>query len=300
MKAVSLGDPEQIAQAVRRTMARQGWARIELGEEAALHPVPALERWLLQVSERIGAPVPQTRAGTLLAHIRDEGRDYSSHTTRGHQTNSELAFHSDRCDWNLLFYVRPAVSGGEIAVVGYEEAAAALRAEDPAAHDALFAPFPFDLRDERIFPEPGWHARPVLWRNAGGAVRGHYIRRFITDSQRHDDCLRLDERQAGVLDRFDAAVRTLAEHHRFAPRPGDLLVLDNYRVMHARTAFTDGADSPRLALRTWVAPRDSEALPDSFQPLAGSCLPGVFRGGVGGDADYHARLGQPWTPQARD
>lgn len=295
-----LEDPRATARTVRQAMARRGWARLALGEDAARHPVHALEHWLMQVSKRLGEPVPQTRAGTLLAHIRDEGRDYSRHTTRGHQTNSELAFHSDRCDWNLLFYVRPAASGGEIAVVGYEEAAAALRRADPAAHDALFAPFPFDLREERIFAEPGWHCRPVLWRNAAGAVRGHYIRRFIADSQRHADCPRLDGRQAEVLDRFDAAVGALAGRNRFAPRPGDLLVLDNYRVMHARTAFTDGAGSPRLALRTWVAPRDSEALPDSFRPLAGSCLPGVFRGGVGGDADYHARLGQPWAPQAGD
>lgn len=293
MTALLLKDPQETAQAVRRTMAGQGWARLELGEEAARHPVDDLERWLMQVSKRIGELVPQTRAGTLLAHIRNEGRDYSRHTTRGHQTNSELAFHSDRCDWNLLLYVRPAVSGGEIAVVGYEEAAAALRASDPVAHDALFAPFPFDLREERIFSEPNWHCRPVLWRNPAGAVRGHYIRRFIVDSQRHPDCPRLAGAQAAALDRFDAAVGALAENNRFVPRPGDLLVLDNYRVMHARTAFTDGASSPRLALRTWVAPRDSEALPDSLRPLAGSCLPGVFRGGVGGDAGYHARLGQP-------
>jgi hypothetical protein len=79
----------------------------------------------------------------------------------------------------------------------------------------------------------------------------------------------------------------------FAPCPGELLALDNYRVMHARTPFDneprEGAG--RLALRTWVAPYDSEALPMTLHPLAGSCAAGTYRGGVGRGDDYFRRLG---------
>lgn len=288
-----LPNPQGTADRIREAIGRQGWVRLALGAEAVDHPLEALEQWLLQVSNLLGLPVPQSSAGTLLAHIRNEGGDYSRHTTRGHQTNSELSFHSDRCDWNLLFYVRPARNGGEVAVVSYDEAAAALTTTNPTALEALFAPFPFDLREERIFAEPAWHCRPILWRNAKGAVRGHYIRRFILDSQRHSDCPRLGSRQTELLDQFDATIRSLAVSNRFVPCAGDLVVLDNYQVMHARSAFTDEADSPRLALRTWVAPQVSETLPPSLHLLAGSCLGSVFRGGLGCDAEYHARLGQP-------
>src|SRR6185295_16857084 len=151
--------------------------------------------------------------------------------------------------------------------------------------------FPLDLREERLFEEPKWHCRPLLWRTAAGEIRGHYIRRFIMDSQRHSGAPRLTPLQLEALDAFDSVLARRAGETAFMPGPGDLLVLDNYRVMHARSSFTDDDASPRLALRTWVAPFASEPLPASFQLLAGSCDGGVLRGGVGNDPDYLRRIG---------
>jgi hypothetical protein len=276
---------------VREALRVDGWGLLTVFDDCAGLELDELEQWLFRLSAEVGHVVPQSHSGKLMAHIRDEGGDYSKHTTRGHQSNAELAFHSDRCDVNLLLYVRTAATGGELSVLTYAAAAARLQERDVAAYETLFEPFPFDLRDERIFEQPEWHCRPILWRTEEGEVRGHYIRRFIADSQRHADCPRLTERQYRALDAWDEVLAELEPSARFAPQAGQLLLLDTYRVMHARTQFVDDESSPRLALRTWVAPHASEALPPFLLPIAGSCAAGVFRGGVGKGEAYLARLG---------
>lgn len=286
----------QFRETIAAPLRRWGALRLPLVETPQAQPVAVLERLLEVLSRALGFVLPQTHRMNLLAHIHDEGNDYALPSTRGHQTNAALKFHSDRCDLNLLLYVRVAPRGGELSVVGYDEAGQRLCALDAPAFDTLFDGFPFDLRDERIFSSLAWHWRPILWRH-GGDLRGHYIRRFITDAQRHDDCPRLTARQQHALDQFDAVLEALREPHAFAPQAGELVVLDNYRVMHARTSFFDAPDpgARRLALRTWVAPCDSEPLPLALHPLAGSCVAGSYRGGVGCGADYLRRLGRTPT-----
>jgi hypothetical protein len=277
---------------LRASLKETGWSRLRVFQDPSAHPLEDLETALVKISKALGCMVPQSHRGNLVAYIRNEGHDYRSHMARGHQTNAELSFHSDRCDLNLLLYVSTAAEGGELSVVSYEAVSEALRNENEDAWRTLFAGFPFDLREERIFSSLAWHWRPILWQTPAG-VRGHYIRRFITDSQRHADAPRLTQPQLDALDAFDAVLSGLRPNHTFAPVAGELLALDNYRVMHARRAYVDGASgSERLALRTWVAPFASEPLPIFLHPIAGACEAGVYRGGVGLGPEYNARLGQ--------
>lgn len=282
-----------VLHAISTDFRRHGVVRLKLLDRAGTLEVPALERLLLGISSTLGFVVPQTHRHNAIARIQDEGNEYALHTTRGHQTSAALAFHSDRCDVNLLLYVRVAPRGGDLSVVSYAAAAARLRERDETAWASLFGGFPFDLREERIFPSLKWHWRPILWHH-GEAVRGHYIRRFIADSQRHADCPRLTCDQLHALDRFDEVLEDLREDHTFSPQPGELLLLDNYRVMHARSSFVDRSEAHdrRLALRTWVAPFDSEALPPALHPLAGSCDAGSYRGGVGVGEEFLSMLGR--------
>jgi Taurine catabolism dioxygenase TauD, TfdA family len=285
--------PDELAPILEKHVAKHGWMRLQFGSSLSQYAVPELEQWLIDVSQAVGALVPQSYTGKLIAQIRNEGANYQSHKVRGHQTDAELAPHSDRCDWNLLLYVQPAKTGGDLAIIDYGEAASALHKENETAYSALFEDFPFDLRVERIFSDIEWHCRPILWRNDNGQIRGHYIRRFINDSQRHPDCPRLSAKQISALDAFDSILQQLQTGNRFRPESGDLVILDNYRVMHARTAFIEDPNTQRLALRTWVAPNHSEQLPHSLKPLVGSCNAGVFRGGVSKDSEFIAQLGRP-------
>jgi hypothetical protein len=284
--------------AVATPLEQAGVARIALMDSPSACSLASLERLVQELVSQIGFLVPQTYRGNLISRIRDEGHDYAAHQTRGHQTRAALSFHSDRSDLSVLLYVRAAARGGQLSVVSYQEAASELEHVDPDALATLHGDVPFDLRDERIFIEPRWTMRPVLWRSSLGQ-RGHYIRRFIEDSQRHINCPRLSESQVHALDSLDKTLETLRPLRTFAAAAGELLILNNYRVTHARTAFRDHDDSSgRLALRVWVAPYESESLPDFLLPIAGAVEPGCYRGGVGRDPEYHAMLGRTRRPEA--
>lgn len=280
-------------QAAKPGLAARGCVRFQLINEPERVPVSRYEAILISLSRSLGCMVPQNAKRDLVVHVQDENRDYRLPCTRGHQTNAELAFHSDRCDINLLLYVSTGESGGEISVIEYGHAAARLRERDQRAFKTLFEGLPFDLREERIFPSIAWHWRPVLW-EYNGLVRGHYIRRFIVDSQRHSDCPRLSSTQLHAIDALDETLEELRPSHSFAPRPGEVVVLDNYRVLHARSSYRDGAlpQRQRLALRTWVAPYESEELPIALHPLAGACCAGSYRGGVGHTDAERSVLGE--------
>lgn len=269
-----------------------GVARIPLLDRLDDHGVEYLQHLLLALSQQIGYVLPQTHENNLIGQIQDEGIDYRVPTSRGHKTNSELNFHSDRSDLNFLLYVRPAQVGGELSVVSFDAATRLLAVRAPDALEVLQRNFPFDLRDERIFHDREWCLHPILWRR-GKEMRGHYIRRFILDSQRHATCPRLTEAQHSALSTFEALLDELRVGLTFKPSAGELLVLNNYRVLHARTSFCDSGQSGlgRLALRTWVAPYDSEELPEFMRPISGAVTAGSFRGGVGKGDTYLSLLG---------
>ncbi|HWX16945.1 MAG TPA: TauD/TfdA family dioxygenase [Chthoniobacterales bacterium] len=286
-----------ICDALLPGLAERGAVRLRLLDSPHRFKTKTLEWLLRSISKQIGFLMPQTYKNNLTARIRDEGKDYKAHNTRGHQTNAELAFHSDRCDLNLLLYVRTAIEGGELSVVSYEEAARRLKRRSATVLGRLFEGFPFDLRDERIFPSIAWYWRPILW-NSDTGLRGHYIRRFVNDSQRHADCPRLSTEQIEALDEFDGVLNALRAEHAFSAMPGELLVMDNYRVMHARYGYRDSVSKRdgRLAIRTWVAPFNSQALPVFLFPMSGALAPGSFRGGVGRGNRYRQMLGKLSRP----
>ena len=65
-------------------------------------------------------------------------------------------------------------------------------------------------------------------------------------------------------------------------QPGDIQLLNNHVMYHARDRYEDDAASGqcRLLYRLWLAMPNSRALPESFEVLFGNTDPGAIRGGI--------------------
>jgi hypothetical protein len=65
-------------------------------------------------------------------------------------------------------------------------------------------------------------------------------------------------------------------------RAGDLQLLNNHVVYHARSTYEDdpapGRD--RFLMRLWLSMPNSRALPPGYEALWGSIEPGALRGGI--------------------
>jgi len=63
----------------------------------------------------LGDKMIQNRHGHVLGHVKDLGEDYET-SGRAYNTNAELRFHSDACDYVGLLCLCTAMSGGESRV----------------------------------------------------------------------------------------------------------------------------------------------------------------------------------------
>jgi len=124
--------------------------------------------------------------------------------------------------------------GGESVFADGFALANQLRAVDPQAFDVLTrtpVPFHYRSKDAELYAE-----RPLIQLSCDGEISAvHYNNRSIAP-------LRIDPRATA---RFYRAYRVFAEllrepgHQlRFALRDGDLVLFDNQRILHGRTAFS--------------------------------------------------------------
>ena len=82
--------------------------------------------WLL--GNVLGHPIPNNSHGDMIGHVADLGRDVDAATTRGYDTNAQLAYHCDQCDIVGLMCLQKSKSGGLSKLVSSK-----------ALHDAIGA-----------------------------------------------------------------------------------------------------------------------------------------------------------------
>ena len=235
----------------------------------------------------------QSARGELIGEVRDEIVRYgavregpAADAVLGRSSRSKarssgpLRFHTDRCDVVSLLVVRTARAGGLSKVVSAVSVAAAIRERRPDLHALLYADYWRSRQGEEAGGERDVYALPIFAEHAGKFTT-QYSRTFVEAAQKLPDVPRLSAAQDEALDLHAAVCEELCFAMEF--RPGDLQLLNNHVVYHARTAFEDtpGVDNDRLLLRLWLAPRNSRALPPGFEALWGTTAPGAPRGGIG-------------------
>ena len=234
----------------------------------------------------------QNARGELIGEVRDEIARYGEvregppvDAVLGRSSRSKarssgpLRFHTDRCDVVSLLCVRPARAGGLSKVVSAVSVAEAIRARRPDLHALLFGDYWRSRQGEEDGGEQQVYALPVFAEHAGKFTT-QYSRTFVEAAQKLPDVPRMSAAQDEALDLHAALCEELSFTMEF--RPGDLQLLNNHVVYHARTAYEDapGPDHDRLLLRLWLAPRNSRALPPGFEVLWGTTAAGAPRGGI--------------------
>lgn len=203
----------------------------------------------------MGRPIRQNAQGHLLGHVQDTGRDIlRDPNVRGYQTRIALPFHTDTStDLLGLLCYRPAKSGGMSALAPLLTIYNELLASRPDLVETLYGPFHYDCREEE-HPDGG----PYYTRVAASVCEGRLSLRhnsgYARTAQRHPGCPRLTDEQRAVLDEIDRLAQRHDIHFQVRLEAGDMLFLDNYQVMHARTAFEDHPEPERKRhlMRLWL------------------------------------------------
>ena len=233
----------------------------------------------------LGHPMSQNAKGHVLGHVRDLGMNVNNTEVRNYQTSAELFFHNDSCDVLMLMCRRLARAGGLSRLASIPALFNKMWAENPDLTKELFKPFAFDRRGEPGRPDEGsdpYYVLPILnYHNE--LLTGRMVpRAYIDTAQRFDGPPKLTDRMNAALDFMERAVVHPDVSFNFEMSPGDIQLINNYCIFHARTNFEDYEDinQKRHMLRAWLSIPNSRPLPPWFKSRWGSIKSGEPRGGV--------------------
>ncbi len=202
--------------------------------------------WCL--GQHLGMPGAQNPQGDLLGHVRDQrtGED-----VRLYRTNQAIKVHCDAADVVGLLCLKAARSGGlsrlASSVTVYNE----LLRSKPHLVPRLYQPLYFDTKGEagiRAFP-----VAPCAY--ADGELRTFWQSDYYRSAPRLPEVPALTDQEQELLDSYDAIADSPEIHLDMALEPGDLQLVSNHSILHARTAYEDHPEPEqrRHLLRLWLS-----------------------------------------------
>ncbi|MFD7444844.1 TauD/TfdA family dioxygenase [Streptomyces sp. NPDC059909] len=206
------------------------------------------------IGRHLGRPVPQDADGHTLCHVRDTGGTAAGSAVPGHGTRTSVPFHTDESDLLGLLCLRPARSGGGTSLVSSAAVHNAMRDIRPDLVERLYRTHFFDRRDEHAPGEPPYLAAPLATRY-GAALSMRYDRGRLAAARSLAGVPRPEPADTELYDLVDALAGSPRLRLGLRLEAGDLLLVDNHAVMHARSEFED-FDEPerkRHLLRLWLA-----------------------------------------------
>jgi hypothetical protein len=238
----------------------RGFVRIRgLPRERWTNDQMSLAYW--GIGMHLGRPWPQNHHGHLLGDVTDQGKALDDPTARGNELGQiALGFHCDGSDLVGLMCLQTGVSGGLSAVCNSVSLHNRLVRKRPDLAAELYKPQPYDYRGEQAPGKPGWYPMPVFTRH-GGRLFTRFIPQYIRASQRHADAPRLTARALEAIEWMERTSEG-GEYCVFMDfRPGDMQFINNYHVLHGRTAYEDdrAAGKVRHLKRLWL---ETQALSD--------------------------------------
>ncbi len=246
------------------------------------------------VGTYFGSARSQNAKGHLLGHVYDLGGSSATDpTVRSYATAERQNFHIDRCDVVALLCLRRAKSGGLSAIVSSMTLHNVMAERRPDLLERLYQAFPVDRRGEVPEGKAPFYEAPVFNEYAG-ALSVLYSRLHIGSSQRFPEARRLTAEDFGALDMLAdlAGDPNLRLDMNFMP--GDIQLLHNHTILHARTGYEDWpeAERKRHLLRLWLAPPGARRLP----PVFAECYGDITIGDRGGIICKGTRLHAPLVP----
>jgi hypothetical protein len=202
------------------------------------------------IGTHLGDKVSQNVYGDLLGHVYDHGMDPDSTRTRGYQTRGELLFHVDRADMTSLLCLRKGRAGGRSRVVSSMSVHNEILARRPEYLPPLYEGVPY-IHIEEAGEMRSWK-EPVF--SVTDGVLSCSIRRNTVQKAIERSGIPMSPLETAALRCFDEVVEDPEFVLKMDLEPGDIQFVNNYTILHGRTAFVDGPspEKKRHLVRLWL------------------------------------------------
>ena len=218
------------------------------------------------IGMHLGNPWPQNKHGHLLGDVRDQGKRTSDPTSRGNEIGCvRFPYHTDGSDLVGLFCLRKAKSGGTSTVANSVRIHNEMVRRRPDLAALLYQPVIYDMRGEEPPGSKPYYEMPIFTRH-GDRLFMRYIRTYIDSARRHPEVPPLAPEFVEAFDMVDRLAHDPDFNVYMDFEPGDMQFVNNYHVLHARTAYEDypEPDRKRFLKRLWLETRKLQDRPAHF------------------------------------
>ena len=220
-----------------------------------------------------GRALSQNAQGELVTAVIDATAEDA--TPRMYRSNLELRPHSDITAMISLACWQKSQSGGASIIVSGVTVHDAIRARAPQLLEPLYRGYHYHrLGEEGPGEEPATPYRTPVFANRNGQISCRYQRAGIAAGHRELG-VALDERDIEAMNLFDEVAAAPENRLAFFLERGDMIVVNNYALMHARTRFTNfpEPERQRRLVRLWLDAEGFRDVPREFNLFATNGVP---------------------------
>jgi alpha-ketoglutarate-dependent taurine dioxygenase len=227
-----------------------------------------LERFVAAVWDigpHFGHALSQSAQGERIGHVIDATKEDA--TPRMFRSNLELRPHTDVTAMIALACWNRSASGGSSILISALTVHEEMRRQRPDLLEFLYRGFHYHrLGEEGEGEEAVTPYRVPVFAVRGGVISCRYQRAGIAAGHRALG-VPLSEKEIEALDLFDAIARAPENRLAFNLERGDMVVINNYMVMHARTKFAEHTQPERRRhlVRLWLDAEGFRDVPPEFR-----------------------------------
>ncbi len=255
----------RLAAVERELINGRGFVRLR-GIDRSAYTQDEMELLYWGIGLHLGIPLAQNKHGHVLGDVTDQSKAANDPTARGNELGGiALPFHCDGADLVGLLCLENGMGGGLSAVSNSVRIHNRLVRERPDLAEALYQPYPYDFRGEQPAGGPSFYSLPVFteWE---GRLFVRCIPPYIWASQRHAEAPRLTDLQREALQAVEQLAEEPDNHVLMELRAGDIQFINNFHVLHGRTAYVDDRPTGRVRhlKRLWLETDELGSRPPHF------------------------------------
>jgi hypothetical protein len=210
----------------------------------------------------IGEFYPQDKKGSIIREVKYKGTAIGEgETSRYSDSNQGGNMHTDGAqspfpvpDYFNLLCMRKAAKGGAFRMLSVEKIYSHFQMNFPKALEQLTQPFHFDRRGDNEDFESNTTPKSVFFSSSQG-ISMTYLRKYIDSGHSQLDVPPLTEEQVNALDILDKILDDPFFWIEGYLEEGEMLFVNNKKIVHGRSAFEDSFLHKRLLLRIWLTQR---------------------------------------------
>jgi hypothetical protein len=204
------------------------------------------------IGTHLGRGLSQSVLGDRLGHVKDFSRE--DPLARAYRNKQELSPHTDSCDLVGLACLCDAKWGGVSQLTSALAVHNVMLEEYPESLERLYRGYVFHRRgEEKPGDLPYTPYRVPVYSNTEGKVSARYVRTYVEAGEAAAG-RPMGEAELAVLDHFEQVTKRPELMLEFTLHPGETYFINNYTILHARTAFDDFEEEKRRRhlLRLWL------------------------------------------------